>query len=162
MKTDDSAFQQVASRALTGKGAHALTADVFGGLNWQIAGVRPMGIPHSVFQLVNHIVFWEEWGVQWLGGKSPKVPAHAAGSWPGKVRPVNRSEWNRTVRRHREALKALHRGSRCKDLLIKRGNRTPLEMLHLIASHTSYHVGEVVMMRQMLASWPPPSGGLTW
>jgi uncharacterized damage-inducible protein DinB len=39
---------------------------------------------------------------------------------------------------------------------------TCLEMLHLIGSHTSYHVGQVALLRQMLGAWPPPSGGVTW
>jgi len=35
-------------------------------------------------------------------------------------------------------------------------------MLQAIASHTSYHAGQVVLVRQMLGTWPPPSGGVTW
>jgi hypothetical protein len=35
-------------------------------------------------------------------------------------------------------------------------------MLQAIASHNSYHAGQVVALRQILAAWPPPSGGLTW
>jgi hypothetical protein len=40
--------------------------------------------------------------------------------------------------------------------------KSRLEMLHTIAGHNSYHVGQVVLLRQLLAAWPPPSGGLTW
>src|SRR5262249_12094487 len=48
------------------------------------------------------------------------------------------------------------------DLLAKRGRKTPLEVLQTIASHNSYHLGQVVVLRQRLCAWPPPSGGLTW
>lgn len=48
------------------------------------------------------------------------------------------------------------------DLLAKRGTKAPLEMLQTIASHNSYHLGQVVILRQRLCAWPPPSGGLTW
>ena len=30
------------------------------------------------------------------------------------------------------------------------------------AAHNAYHLGRVVLLRQMMGSWPPPSGGLTW
>jgi hypothetical protein len=35
-------------------------------------------------------------------------------------------------------------------------------MLQTIGSHNSYHAGQVVIVRQALDAWPPPSGGLTW
>ena len=35
-------------------------------------------------------------------------------------------------------------------------------MLHTIASHNSYHLGQIVLVRQLLGAWPPPGGGLTW
>jgi uncharacterized damage-inducible protein DinB len=47
-------------------------------------------------------------------------------------------------------------------LLEKRAKSSPLQMLHAIAAHNSYHLGQVVVLRQMLGAWPPPSGGLTW
>src|SRR5262249_964287 len=48
------------------------------------------------------------------------------------------------------------------DLLAKCGTKTPLEMLQTIALHNSYHLSQIVMLRQRLCAWPPPSGGLTW
>ena len=61
-----------------------------------------------------------------------------------------------------EGLRMIVRAAEKGDLLTKRGMKTPLEMLQTIASHNSYHVGQVVVLRQRLCAWPPPSGGLTW
>jgi hypothetical protein len=36
------------------------------------------------------------------------------------------------------------------------------EQLESFAAHNAYHFGRIVLLRQMLGSWPPPSGGLTW
>ncbi|GAC1419193.1 MAG: hypothetical protein NVSMB62_11680 [Acidobacteriaceae bacterium] len=30
------------------------------------------------------------------------------------------------------------------------------------AAHAAYHLGRVVLLRQMLGAWPPPAGGFTW
>jgi uncharacterized damage-inducible protein DinB len=30
------------------------------------------------------------------------------------------------------------------------------------AAHTSHHLGQVILLRQMLGAWPPPSGSYTW
>jgi uncharacterized damage-inducible protein DinB len=71
-------------------------------------------------------------------------------------------EWKRAVKDFRKGLDALERGSRSPDLLAKRGKKSQLEMLQTIASHNSYHLGQAALLRQMLGTWPPPSGGLTW
>jgi len=150
------------SKALSGKDAHVETTSILEGLDWKLAGARPDGAPHSLFQLVNHMAYWQEWVVKWLDGKNPKVPKHAAGGWPGKVGPAGRKEWEQTMRRFRDALVALKCRSQEVDPLLKRGEITRMEMICLVASHTSYHVGQVSILRQLLGSWPPPSGGITW
>jgi len=59
--------------------------------------------------------------------------------------------------RFRKALKALDQRSKKADLLSRYGRMTRLEMLHAVASHDSYHAGQVVFLRQSIGSWPPPS-----
>ena len=162
MASDVEVVQRMTDRALLGKDSHIEAIRILDGLDWKLAGARPRGVPHSVFQLVNHMIYWQEWAVKWLDGKRPRAPKHAAGSWPGCVGPANRKEWQQTARRLRAALDALARLARQGDLLSRRGQWTRLEMLHIIGSHTSYHAGQVALVRQLLASWPPPSGGVTW
>jgi uncharacterized damage-inducible protein DinB len=100
--------------------------------------------------------------VQWLTGKKPALPKHAGGSWPGENAPQDVEEWREALHQFEQSLQALIRASQEKDLLHKQGTKTRLEMLQTIASHNSYHLGQVVLMRQTLGAWPPPSGGLTW
>jgi len=160
MKSD--AVRRTIRGALTGKGAHAATRKVFDGLDWKLAGARPPGVPHSAYQLLEHMTFWQEWAVRWFEGEDPATPPHAAGSWPGDQGPASAAEWRGAVERFRRALDALEQRSRTDDLLAKPGSKTALEMLQLIGSHNSYHAGQVATVRQGLDAWPPPSGGLTW
>lgn len=162
MKTGEEVLRKVIIGALTGKGAHVEVRKAVEGLDWQAAGVRPQGCPHSIFQLLNHIVYWHEWVVKWLDGEDPPVPKHAAGSWPGGDRPANRGEWEEAVRRLDRALDALAHRSKGKSLLEKRGRKSWMEMLLTVASHGSYHIGQLVSVRQVVGAWPPPSGGVTW
>jgi len=161
MPTDRSVLKAV-EHALSGKGAHVATAGLFEGLSWKAAGARPEGASHSVFQVLNHMSFWQDWVVGWLAGQAPPVPRHASGGWPGDTAPANAAEWQRAVRRFRKGLQAMTRGAREVGLLTRHGARTRLEMLQSIAAHNSYHAGQVVVLRQMQGAWPPPSGGLTW
>lgn len=162
MSNDRKHLEKIIGDALSGKGAHAATGNLFDGLDWKSAGQRPGGAPHSVFQLLNHLCFWQDWAAEWLEGGSPKIPKHAAGSWPGAPAPSSAAEWQAAVRNFQSSLKRLSQQSRRGDLLATRGKRTRLGMLQAIASHNSYHGGQVVALRQMLGKWPPPSGGVTW
>jgi len=111
------------------------------GLTWKLAGVRPEGAPHTVFQLVNHMIFWQEWVTTWLDGAGRERLEHASTGWPGAEAPAARTDGSRpcggpagsrrtgpSVSRGRSAFEA--------------GQDQPLEMLHTIAAHTSYHVGQ--------------------
>ena len=148
--------------ALLGTGAHVETKTVFAALDWKLAGMRPDGAPHTVYQVLNHMLYWQEWVVKWLDGEKPPLPKHAAGSWPGDIAPASREEWGRAVTRFGRGVDQLTRRSRQADLFAKGRSKSPLEMLLTIASHNSYHAGQVVFLRQELGAWPPPSGGLTW
>jgi uncharacterized damage-inducible protein DinB len=162
MTGDRKILDEALGHALSGKGAHIETKAVFSALEWTVAGRRPEGTPHSIYQLLNHMLYWQEWVLQWLDGEPPPLPKHASGSWPGDVSPASRTEWMRAIRRFRTGLDRAARRSRKADLVSKRGTRSRLGMLHTIASHNSYHAGQVVLLRQQLGAWPPPSGGLTW
>lgn len=140
------------ARALSGKSEHSGPAQVFSGLDWKLAGKLPSGATHSVFQLLNHMVFWQDWVVSWLDGKKLSSTSN---SWPGGEAPANEREWQRAVRRFRSGLGELAARSREADLLFKRGKTSRLEMLETVACHNSYHVGQVVILRQILGVWPP-------
>jgi uncharacterized damage-inducible protein DinB len=162
VNNDRETLEKMVGHALSGKGAHVEAENVFAGLDWKVTGTRPEGVPHSLFQLLSHMIYWQDWAVRWLDGENPPIPKHASGSWPGSPGPASAGEWKRTVQDFRKGLAALDRRSRSADRFAKPGKKSPLEMLQTIASHNSYHLGQAVIVRQMLAAWPPPSGGLTW
>jgi len=162
MSSDHKILDRTIGNALSGKGSHVATKTLFAGLDWKAAGARPKGAPHSIFQLLNHMKYWQDWVVKWLDGENPSIPKHASGSWPGNIAPTGSKQWQRAVRGFQSGLRKLERQSRQVDLLVTRGKYSRLGMIQLLASHNSYHAGQVVLVRQMLGAWPPPSGGATW
>ena len=166
MNGDRQVLEKTVSYALSGKGAHVEAKNAFEGLDWKLAGICPDGVEHSIFQLLNHMIYWQEWVMKWLAGQEPPIPEHASGSWPGSLGPSNQEDWERVVRRFGTVLDKLSAQSREGDLFSMRlsvgTEKSRLELLQTIGSHNSYHLGQVVLLRQMLGAWPPPSGGLTW
>ena len=162
MSSNSKVLENAVAYALSIEGAHVETRSTFERLDWRVAGTRPEGVPHSIYQLLNHMIYWQEWVVKWLDGEKPAIPKHASGSRPGSAGPASPEEWERAAGVFGNGLDELDRRSRDADLFSKLGKKSRLEMLHTIASHNSYHLGQVVLLRQILGAWPPPSGGLTW
>ena len=166
MSGDRNVLERTVGHALSGEGAHVEARSAFEGLDWKVSGTRPDRVPHSIFQLLNHMIYWQEWVVKWLDGENPPIPKHASGSWPGNAGPVSPEDWERAVGRFGTLLDELSHRSGEADLYsmsVSVGSeKSRLEMFQTIGSHNSYHLGQVVLMRQMLGAWPSPSGGLTW
>jgi len=126
---------------------------------------RVPGAPHSIAEIVAHMAFWENWFVRRCHGIADPVPAPAARGWPA----VAAGSWP-----------ALHaefvRGLEAAAALEAEGDRTvapaiefpPLaaytvrDALVHIAQHNSHHLGQIVLLRQLMDLWPPPSGAWTW
>ena len=87
MATDQKVLRKMILNALSGKGAHVAAKDAVAGLDWKLSGMQPEGASHSIFQLLNHMIYWNRWVVKWVSGQKPVVPKHASGSWPGKTEP---------------------------------------------------------------------------
>lgn len=162
MSEDLAKLKKLLSHALSGKGAHTEAKDIFEELDWKLAGTLPAGTNHTIFQILNHLVYWQDWALGWLRNQAPPLPRHAAGSWPEDPLPPNEKAWRSAVRHFNSGLEELQETVQKGDLLSSNGGKTPLEMLQTIASHNSYHLGQAALMRQMMHAWPPPSGGLTW
>jgi uncharacterized damage-inducible protein DinB len=149
--------------ALSGEGSHVGAKHIFEGLDWAVTGERPSGAPHSLFQLLNHLIYWQDWVLSWLDGDNPPIPEAAGDSWPGSVGPPTEEVWQESMARFTDGVDGMTRRTARAGLFSKGyGEKTRLEMLQVIASHNSYHLGQVVFLRQMLGAWPPPTGGLTW
>jgi hypothetical protein len=39
---------------------------------------------------------------------------------------------------------------------------TKRDVLVHVATHNAHHLGQVILVRQVLGAWPPPAGSWTW
>lgn len=105
---------------------------------------------HSVMELANHLVFWDERSlVQFKGGKPPKFDGNneetfkAPASWDATVHKLDEvlTEWEKAV----EA---------ADDNKLRKWYST---IAH-IGTHNAYHIGEMVYVRREQGSWNPANG----
>ncbi|HSJ37704.1 MAG TPA: DinB family protein [Planococcus sp. (in: firmicutes)] len=151
-------------KALYGRGAHVDTATVFDGLDWNHAGEKSGDCPHSVWETLSHMNYWQDFMLAILKEEHPKSPEHAGESWPDSPSPASEEEWAAAISHFLEGLKRAELEA-AKDLAQQgfgKKERTRADCLMTIVLHNSYHAGQVVFARRTIGAWPPPSGGDTW
>ena len=151
--------------ALRGTGQFVEPVRALSALPWTLAGRRPGGVEHSVFRLVNHMIFWQEVALERAAGQDRPSPAHDAEGWPGTEEPADAGQWNEVVARFASGVaraeQAAGEGSPLETLPAWQG-KTRFECLLGLAMHNGHHTGPIIQLRKMLGSWPPPGGGDTW
>ena len=158
-------FARTLGHALRGEGAHVEVTAALDGMDWRVAGQRVPGAPYTVFQLLNHMVFWQDIFLQRLTGAHAPPPPHAAAGWPGSEAPASEADWLAAVSRFDQGLvsvQALVAVDTLERPLPNWNHRTCGEAIAATAAHNSYHLGQIVLLRRMLGAWPPPTGGDSW
>jgi uncharacterized damage-inducible protein DinB len=150
------------ARAFCGEGVHVDSFGAFDGIDWNLTGQKPCGSPHSIFQVLNHIVYWQDKCLRVMLGEDVHWPTCAAEGWPGTEAPASEGDWRAMVERYKSELEDVATRLEGAELLAEQGKFTRLEVLRQTSSHNSYHLGQVALLRRMLGAWPPPCGGRTW
>jgi uncharacterized damage-inducible protein DinB len=164
--------QQVMRELVRGKGAHADALACVGGLPPETAGRLVLAFPNSIYGLVWHMAYWMDYEEARIRGEAPPYPGRAAESWPASPAPRDEAEWTQVVARFRSGLATLDRlaalpapeGERKVALTSGTTNQgdTVKDIVWQTLVHNSYHLGQVVVLRQALGAWPPPTGRDTW
>lgn len=158
---------------LRGRGAHADPLACVEDISAEIAS-RPLpGFPHSIAHLVFHMNYWMTYELRRIRGERPIYPEHNSESFPTAQSPVDEPEWDRLKRDFAWLLaeyaklaasaraeldrqvESVHEGDQ------KVAGTVEAVMWQMVA-HTSYHVGQIALMRRMMNVWPPRAGGDTW
>jgi uncharacterized damage-inducible protein DinB len=147
------------ARFLDWEDAHAGFEKVVAGLAPALQGKAPSGLPYSPWQLLEHIRLTQHDILEFCQNPDYEELDWPADYWPKSAAPPSAGAWDKSVaavRRDREELKRLALDPSI-DLLAKipaGDGQTYLRELLLVADHTAYHLGELVVVRRALGAWP--------
>jgi uncharacterized damage-inducible protein DinB len=159
-------------QALTGDSYAAPPSHIIEGLSVELAHQTIPNAPRTIYAELWHIAFWQQMSLDWMRGLETPYPANTSIPFPTEA-DITRETWDqlrsRFLRTSEEAA-AIARDLGSLDNIIhctsrpSEGLRTMSvrDQLISLATHNAYHFGRIVLMRQILGSWPPPSGGFTW
>ena len=135
------------------------------GVSAQDAARRLTGASHSIAEIIAHMAFWQEWFGRRVQGIGEPMATHAAEGWPD----VGPGTWPALRERFLSGIERLSasevNGGRPVDPPLEYpplGRYTVLDALVHVAMHNAHHLGQVVLLRQQMGCWPPPSGSYTW
>ena len=143
---------------LRGRSAHLDFDKAIGGLPPELRGAKAPALPHTVWQLLEHLRI-AQWDIlEFSRDKDHASPKWPEGYWPDTVAPPDESAWDRSVETFRRDLQQMQ------DLVadpqtdlhgkIPWGDgQTILREAMLVADHNGYHLGQIVCVRQALGAW---------
>ena len=159
--------RQALLHQLYGVNSHLHVLHALEGLEHKTAGARVGRAPHTIFQILHHMVYWQDIALARMRGERPARPASAELGWTAPAAPEDASDWEAAVACLAEGLRAFEALLANPEFDLDgvaepdRGVSAREELL-MLQGHNSYHLGQIVSLRQELGAWPPPRGGNTW
>jgi uncharacterized damage-inducible protein DinB len=159
-------------QVLAGDSAHTPPAVILEGLASEAAHREVAGAPRTIYEELWHIAFWQQMTLDWIRGIETAYPVHDSDGFPTAGDAV-REDWDqlreRFFKTNKEAGASALDADRL-DVPVRCPSRpgmpvrtmTVREQLESLAAHNAYHFGRIVLLRQLLGLWPPPSGGFSW
>ena len=152
----DQALRVQLANVLGWQDAHVGFERAVAGIPVALRGRVPKGSPYSLWQLVEHLRIAQHDILDFCVNPAYKEKRWPEDYWPAKAAPPSARAWSTSVQKYRQDLASLQALARNRkvDLFatIPHGSgQTYIREILLVADHTAYHVGQIVMMAKHLA-----------
>lgn len=142
---------------LNGKGAHVSFSEAVADLPDNLRGVKPEGMPYSIWQLVEHIRIAQWDMLEFSKDASHQSPKWPDAYWPDEAMPKSDEAWNNSLIRIDYDLKAfielLKNADDIYEPFVHGTGQNLLREALQIADHNAYHTGEIITLRRMMGAW---------
>ncbi len=146
------------AKLLAWEDAHAGFEVVLKGVPPKLRGVRPEGLPYSLWELLEHLRLAQADILEFCVNPGYLDPAWPQDYWPAAPAPADAKAWSASlaaVKADRKAFLELLQDPHL-DLFatIPHGTgQTYLREFLLVADHNAFHLGQMVVVRRLLGAW---------
>lgn len=140
-------------RMLEGGSAHAPLRRSLLAFPRELRARKPRGAPHTPWELLEHLRIAQKDILDFSRDPEHPSPPWPEGFWPASATPPDSRAWDRSVRAFLKDLRALEAVARKRHDLAApiRGTSTSwFAQLCVVASHNSYHLGQLFLLRRTL------------
>ena len=161
--TDERAWRDLIGKLLAWEDAHVGLEAAVAGIPPKLRGVRPPGAPHSPWEIVEHLRLAQFDILDFCINAHYEEKKWPDDYWPPSAAPPSKAAWDASIAqslRDRQTLQKLAANPKIKlTARIPHGSgQTYLRELVLVADHAAYHVGQLVLVRQLLGIWKAKRG----
>jgi hypothetical protein len=156
--TNDPGIRQHIARMLEWDEAHVGFDGAVEGIPAAARGSKAEGLPYSPWQLLEHLRRTQHDILDFC--RNPHYPELKGPDdyWPAGAAPESAAAWDESVARFRKDRTALQQLAMDPEVdltaAIPHGTgQTYLRELLLVADHSAYHIGELVIVRRLLGIW---------
>ena len=156
---NEKALREQLRKVIAWGDAHVDWPDALKNFPPKLRGVRPKGAAHSAWELLEHARIAQRDILEFSRNPKHVSPDFPAGYWPKSAAPPNSAAWEKSVkaflRGRREMGKLVTSAKTDLFAAIAGGSgQTVLREALLIADHNAYHLGQLVLVRQLVGAWP--------
>jgi len=158
MPADDKLLRDQLVESLRGGHAHVELFSALKGFPEESYGAKPENASYSAWQLLEHIRFTLNDLLVFSTDPNYVAPQWPDDYWPKEAAPATAASWKASVKALRADLNAFAKLIQNPEsnlyAQIPWGNgQTLLREVLLAIDHTSYHLGQLVMLRKQLGAW---------
>ncbi len=158
-RNDDSKLREQLVALLRGGQAHANLSEAVADFPPNRISERPAGSPYSAWQLLEHIRITLHDLLEFVTNSEYVELEWPARYWPKDAAPGADESWNATLKAIQADMKSFEALVHSPDSNLYaaipwgKNAETLLREVLLAADHTSYHVGELILLRRVLGIW---------
>jgi hypothetical protein len=155
----ETALREQLSRLLNWTDAHVGFDAAVADIPADLRGRQPPGVPYSPWQLLEHLRLAQHDILDFcVNANYKELLKWPDDYWPSSPLPTSPAAWDESINQFRRDRKALQElaADPTVDLTarIPHGQgQTFLRELVLVADHSAYHVGQLVLVRRLLGAW---------
>lgn len=157
-KSEDELLREQLVDVIIRGNAHASFQEATKNVSMESVGIKPFGLPYSIWMLVEHIRTTQADILNFSRNPGYKSPNWPDDFWSKEEAPSSMELWEKSLKRYmhdRDVFVALIQNpdnNLYKPFPYGEGQNLLREAL-LIADHTSYHVGEIIVLRRLIDDW---------
>ena len=145
-------------RLLAWEDAHAGFDAAVADVPVAVRGTTPAGLPHSTVAAAGALATHQHDILDFCINPRYEELNWPKDYWPASTTPPSDAAWDESIASYRDDCAALQRlaGDASVDLTAKiphGSGQTYARELLVVADHTSYHVGQLILVRQALGAW---------
>ena len=137
--------------------AHVSFNEAIKSISFEDLGKKPDNLPYSIWQITEHIRITQKDILDFSANINYKELKWPDDYWTENASPESQHAWEKSIKTINNDLDEFIELLKSSDDIFKPldhgTGQTLLREAMLIADHTSYHTGEIIVLRRLLGNW---------